>query len=306
MPPQTLSPSVAPLAPLRLLPPLNVVVDAGVDDAVALAVLVGAGVELSQVIATEGSVAVDVTASATARLLATLGARSVPVLLGASTGIEAPYPGGRDPFHGADAFGGFAAQLADVATPASGPDRVAGQVFAAGALTVVAEALRRGDPVSSVIWMGGAFCHGGNMTAAAEFNAWMDPASVDEVFTAGVPVSMVPLDLTMQCEWTAGEIDELARLGDAGMLLSKPAGMMCGRDGAFVPHDAVTAVALLQPGLFRWAPKHVRCEPEGRFSAGTTIADRRPHAPQPNVLVAEECDTAGVRTAIFDAIGRLG
>jgi len=286
--------------------PLNVVVDGGIDDAVALAVLVGAGVELSQVVATEGSVALELTASATARLLASIGAPDVLVNLGAGTGIKEPYPGGRYAFHGEDAFGGFAAELLEVSTPRRESSRIEGPVFASGALTVVAEALRRGDRTSSVLWMGGAIAYGGNITAAAEFNAWMDPAATDEVFTSGISVSMMPLDVTMQCRWKRSDIEALGQLGTMGSLLSRPTHMICDRDGGFVPHDAVTAVALLQPSLFQWHQRYVRCEPEGTFSSGATIVDRRPHSPAPNVLVAESCETGAVRAAIFEAIRELG
>ena len=291
---------------IALVPPLNVVVDAGVDDAVALAVLVGAGVDISQVIATEGSVDLETTASATTRFLASLGAPDVPVHLGARSGITQPYPGGRDPFHGEDAFGGFSAELIDAPIAARECSGIEGPVFASAALTVIAEALRRGDRPSFLLWMGGAVACGGNTTAAAEFNAWMDPAAADEVFTSGMSVSMVPLDVTVPCEWHRSDIDALGQLGTAGRLLSKPVRIMCDRDGGFVPHDAVTAVALLQPTLFQWCWRYVRCESEGTFSRGATIVDRRPQSPVANVLVAEACEREAVRAAIFDAIRALG
>ncbi|MDA8296568.1 MAG: hypothetical protein M0004_08300 [Actinomycetota bacterium] len=68
--------------------PLEVVVDGGIDDAVALAVLRGAGAVLGQVIATEGSVGLEITARTTARFLASIGAGDVPVRLGAGRGLE--------------------------------------------------------------------------------------------------------------------------------------------------------------------------------------------------------------------------
>lgn len=39
------------------------------------------------------------------------------------------------------------------------------------------------------------------MTAAAEFNAWMDPTAADQVLTSGVSVKMIPLDLTELFGW---------------------------------------------------------------------------------------------------------
>lgn len=285
--------------------PLEVVVDGGIDDAVALAVLRGAGAVLGQVIATEGSVGLEITARTTARFLASIGAGDVPVRLGAGRGLEGPYPSGRDPFHGADAFAGFSADLADAALPAEAPARLGGPLFVSSAMTVVAEALRRRDPITSLAWMGGAVAAGGNMTAAAEFNAWMDPTAADEVLTSALPVAMVPLDLTTSCRWSRDDLATLAALGPAGELLSRPIGALCARDGGFVPHDAVTAVALLEPARFSWRERHVRCERAGCVAKGATVVDRRPHAPRPNARVAEGCDPAEIRAAIFAAIAKL-
>ncbi len=285
--------------------PLEVVVDGGIDDAVALAVLLGAGVPIRQVVATEGSVALPITARTTARFLASIGAGGVPVRLGARRGLGGPYPTARDPFHGADGFGGFGGDLAGAALPVSALARLEGPVFVSSAMTVVAQALHRDDPVTSVLWMGGAVAVGGNMTAAAEFNAWMDPTAADEVLTSACPVSMVPLDVTMSCRWSRDDLAALAALGPAGELLSRAAGALCERDGIFVPHDAVTAIALIEPARFSWRERHVRCEREGLVAHGATVVDRRRHAPPPNATVAEACDPREIRAAIFAAIAEL-
>ena len=218
--------------------PLSVVVDGGLDDALALAVLFGSGVQVDQVIATEGSLSRSLTARATNRWMATLGA-TASVLLGADRGLQSDYPPGRDPFHGVDAFGGLLSNLADAPDPEDLWHELQGTVLCTGALTVVAEALRRTHPVEDVVWMGGAVASGGNMTAAAEFNAWMDPVAADEVLTSGVSLRMVPLDVTSQFIW--GD-DEIAALRDAGPTTSRLAdaiGAVRQRDGQFIPHDAV-------------------------------------------------------------------
>lgn len=286
--------------------PLEVIVDGGIDDAVALAVLRGAGVLVRQVIATEGSVGLKITARTTARLLASIGAGEVPVRLGACRGLDGPYPTGRDPFHGADCFAGLSGELVESALPAEAPARLAGSVFASSALTVLAQALVCSDPITQVVWMGGAVGIGGNMTAAAEFNAWMDPAAADEVLTSGLRVAMVPLDVTMSCRWSRDDLAALAALGPVGALLSRPIKALCDRDGGFVPHDAVAAIALLEPGRLSWADRHVRCERAGSVATGATVVDRRPRSLPPNARVAEGCDPAEIRAAIFAAIAKLG
>ena len=175
--------------------PWHVVVDGGLDDTLALGVLVGLKVPMAQVIATEGSIDLLAAGTVTRRLMGSLGS-SVPVRLGASSGLRAPYPDGRDCFHGLDGFGGKSSTLRLGAAPDEGFQRLDGPVLCTGALTSVAIGLRAGHRVSEVIWMGGAVAVGGNMTPAAEFNAWMDPPATDEVLTRGLPIRMVPLDVT--------------------------------------------------------------------------------------------------------------
>jgi len=170
-------------------------VDGGVDDALALAVLVGARVSIAQIVATEGSRPLEQTALTTARLAVTLNS-DAPVRLGTATARGGPYPPGRDPFHGDDCFAGRSDVLGRADAPTEPWTALDGPVLATGALTVVAAALDAGDPITSVTWMGGSVGVGGNMTAAAEFNAWMDPGATDRVMSAGCPVKMVPLDVS--------------------------------------------------------------------------------------------------------------
>jgi pyrimidine-specific ribonucleoside hydrolase len=287
-----------------MVKPVHVIVDGGLDDALALAVLVGLNVPLSQVIATEGSVDLVTTALATRRLMVTLGSAD-PVRLGSDRAITGAYPAGRDPMHGVDAFGGQVALLA----PASPPDEHAGDldstVFCCGALTCVALAIQGGRSIAEVVWMGGAVAVGGNMTAAAEFNAWMDPTAADDVLASAVTVKMIPLDVTERFEWLAGEIKALRGAGRVGNLLADAIRYVQDRDGIFVPHDAVAAIALTSPELFGWAPRQVRCETKGEFTTGETVVDRRPWGSSGQVLVAEDVDVPEVSARILSAVASI-
>jgi len=288
----------------RVIKPVHVIVDGGLDDALALAVLVGLNIPVSQVIATEGSVDLLTTALATRRLMLTLGSKD-PVRLGSDRAILGAYPAERDPMHGVDAFGGQVGLL----VPASPPDEHAADldstVFCAGALTCVAQAIQDGNPIAEVVWMGGAVAVGGNMTAAAEFNAWMDPTAADQVLTSGVSVKMIPLDLTERFEWSAGEVKALRGAGRAGNLLADAISYVQERDGVFVPHDAVTAIALTSPELFGWHSRLVRCETRGEFTTGETVVDRRPWGSSGHVLVAEDVDVPEVSARILSAVASI-
>ena len=292
--------------PSEKLPPepLHVIVDGGLDDALALSVLVGLNVPMSQVVATEGSVSLLTTATATARLMATLGS-SVPVRLGPDRALAAAYPAGRDPFHGSDAFGGNAQLLKPALAPSEPAHGLGGNVFCAGALTLVAQALQSGGALTGVVWMGGAVAVGGNMTAAAEFNAWMDPVATDQVLAGGVPVRMVPLDVTERFMWSAIELDALRATGRMGHLLADAVAFAHDRDGFFVPHDAVAAIALTSPDLFRWTARQARCETKGELTCGETVVDRRPWSSPGSVLVAEDADVPDVSARILAAVASL-
>jgi inosine-uridine nucleoside N-ribohydrolase len=284
--------------------PLHVIVDGGLDDALALAVLVGLHHPIEQVIATEGSIDLVTTASVTRRLLTTLGS-SVPVRLGVDHGIAGPYPDGRDPFHGPDGFGSRASALLPATTPTGRFQRLDGPVQCTGALTTVALGLRAGQSVSAVTWMGGSVAVGGNMTPAAEFNAWMDPTAADDVLTSGVPVRMVPLDVTRRFVWSTAELDALAAAGRLGAIYSEAIGFAQSRDGRFLPHDAVTAVALVRPDLFAWSSCSVRCETSGGLASGATIIDRDPDTGPGRVMVADDVMVAEVNEEILGAVADL-
>jgi pyrimidine-specific ribonucleoside hydrolase len=287
-----------------LTEPVHVIVDGGLDDALALSVLVGLNVPMSQVVATEGSVSLLTTATATSRLMATLGS-SVPVRLGSDRALAGSYPAGRDPFHGIDAFGGKAEALKSAPTPSEQAHGLDGSVFCGGALTLVAQAIQAGCSLTGVVWMGGAVAVGGNMTAAAEFNAWMDPDATDQVLTSGVPVRMVPLDVTEPFAWSTIELDALRATGRLGHLLADAFAVAHDRDGFFVPHDAVTAIALTSPDLFRWTARQVRCETRGELTSGETVVDRRPWIRPGPVLVAEDADVTEVSARILAAVASL-
>jgi pyrimidine-specific ribonucleoside hydrolase len=154
--------------------------------------------------------------------------------------------------------------------------------------------------------MGGAVAVGGNMTAAAEFNAWMDPAAADRVLGSGTPVRMIPLDVTTRFSWTTVEIEALRSAGRVGTILAQALDFLVHRDGVFVPHDAVAAMALTKPDLFAWRTRSVRCETADLLTRGETVVDRRPQAAAGSVAVAEDTDVAEVSAQIVEAIGLLG
>jgi len=55
--------------------------------------------------------------------------------------------------------------------------------------------------VGKIVIMGGAVWKPGNVTPHAEFNFYRDPVAAAEVLSSGLPVTIVPLDVTSRCRW---------------------------------------------------------------------------------------------------------
>jgi len=87
-------------------------------------------------------------------------------------------------------------------------------LIALGPLTNLALALKR-DPqgmqlLRQVVIMGGAVRTRGNITPWAEFNIFVDPRAAQRVFESGLPILLVPLDVTHQVRLTPVIIENRA------------------------------------------------------------------------------------------------
>jgi purine nucleosidase len=103
-------------------------------------------------------------------------------------------------------------------------------LVATGPLTNVATALRMAPEAVSlyrrIIVMGGAFYVPGNTGPVAEFNFFVDPEAADRVMSAGLPVTLVPLDVTTRSPLRQDDLTERP--------LYRPASTRPGRDVASI------------------------------------------------------------------------
>ena len=86
-------------------------------------------------------------------------------------------------------------------------------LLALGPLTNVALAIRQEprivDAVKELVIMGGSIRYEGNTTALAEFNTYVDPHAAHIVYHAGMPTTLVPLDVTYQCILTPEDVQRI-------------------------------------------------------------------------------------------------
>ena len=89
-------------------------------------------------------------------------------------------------------------------------------LVAIGPLTNVALAIRQEprivNALKELIIMGGAIRQEGNTTALAEFNTYVDPHAAYIVYHAGIPTTLVSLDVSYQCVLTRPDVDRLLQI----------------------------------------------------------------------------------------------
>lgn len=156
-------------------------------------------------------------------------------------------------------------------------------VVATGPLTNLATALRR-DPelagrLERVVLMGGAIGLG-NWTPSAEFNIFADPEAAHEVFSSGVPVTMVPLEVTHQALATEEVLARVEALGSpvarmAADLLRFFADTYRRVFGFSAPavHDPCAVAWVIDPTLVDTRPMNVAVELGSELTYGRTVCD---------------------------------
>ncbi|MBB4063820.1 nucleoside hydrolase [Gellertiella hungarica] len=153
-----------------------------------------------------------------------------------------------------------------------------------GPLTNIATALTRAPDIApkirELVMMGGGFSEGGNITPAAEFNIYVDPEAAKIVFEAGIPMVMMPLDVTHQLLTRKDRVNRMRAIG------TPPAIAMVemlefferfdvekyGSDGGPL-HDPTVVAYLLKPELFNGRLCNVEIETESELTAGMTVVD---------------------------------
>ncbi|MDO9525429.1 MAG: nucleoside hydrolase [Gemmobacter sp.] len=284
--------------------------DPGIDDAVAILFALASPVFVILGITTvAGNIGITTTTRNAGRLLALAGRQDVPVFAGAAGPLACK---GFDvaEIHGSDGLGGvaFPAPLAE-----PGGDAVAWlaarfmvepagtvDLLTLGPLTNLARlvtdhpaAARR---IRRVIAMGGAVLDKGNIGPRSEFNMAADPEAADIVFGAGLPVILIPLDVTRKVRASQPYCDRLQASGKTGAVASAALirayfqnTTVSGPGSESRPlHDPCVMLLAEDPSLFTLEPMGLSVDLGPTRDAGALTPD----ATRPVIHVAMEVDGA--------------
>ena len=186
-----------------------------------------------------------------------------------------------------------------------------------GPLTNIATAMERAPDIvpkiAEIVLMGGAYFEVGNVTPAAEFNIYVDPQAADIVFKSGVPLVVMPLDVTHQVLTTRPRIETMRALGTrVGHAVASWTDFFerydmakYGSQGAPL-HDPCVIAYLLQPGLFSGRHVNVEIETGSELTLGMTVADWWRVTDRPaNAMFMGDVDAEGFYALLTERIARL-
>lgn len=207
--------------------------DPGIDDAIAILYALRSGQDICAITTVAGNIGLPVTTRNAGRIAALAGSH-VPVHAGAAAPLHSearPETG----IHGDDGLGGVT--FPEPSMPPHQEDAVSAIIrlideqpagfvtlYCLGPLTNLAmligtapETARRLGPV---IAMGGAVDEPGNVGPKAEFNIAHDAHAANVVLTAGLDLTLIPLDATRQLRADHSYIKELNVAGSAAATTS--------------------------------------------------------------------------------------
>ena len=186
-----------------------------------------------------------------------------------------------------------------------------------GPLTNIATAMTRAPDIvpriAEIVLMGGGCFEGGNITPAAEFNIYVDPEAADIVFKSGVPLVMIPLDVTHKALTTRARVEAFRALGtQAGHAVASWTDFFerfdmakYGSDGAPL-HDPCVIAYLLRPDLFSGRHVNVEIETLSALTRGMTVIDWWRVTDRPaNAMVIGDVDADAFFALLTQRIGRL-
>lgn len=135
------------------------------------------------------------------------------------------------------------------------------------------------DNIAEIVLMGGSL-GSGNVTPAAEFNILADPDAAHVVFSSGVPLTMMGLDVTRQALAYPEEVEQIRALGTVGSrffcdltdFFAKTQYEVFGWEAPPI-HDLCNIVYLADPEIFDFIHCRIEADRQPGLNYGRTLGD---------------------------------
>jgi len=299
--------------------------DPGHDDAIALLLaLASPELEILGITTVSGNQTLEKTTANALKILEFVERTDVPVHAGA------PRPLVREQWAAAYVHGESGLDGPELPDPETEPrkghaiDFIAAQVeehdgvvlVPVGPLTNIGLLLAKYPGIESriarVVLMGGAIAEG-NVTPAAEFNVWADPEAAHRVFTSGIDVTMVGLDVTHKALLLPEKVDEIRRTGRVGSLVAQLYDFyherhvrMYGWEGSPV-HDALAVAHVIRDDFVETEHRHVQVDIGPEPGRGRTYVDLwKRTGNEPNAHVGVDVNGPGFIQFLVQRLASLG
>jgi inosine-uridine nucleoside N-ribohydrolase len=292
--------------------PIILDTDPGHDDAIALLLaLASPEVEVLGVTPVSGNQTLEKTTANALKILEFVGRTDIPVHAGC------PRPLVREQWAAAYVHGETGLDGPELPQPTTRPaeghaiDFIARTVeehdgvvlVPVGPLTNIALLLARYPGIEGrigrIVLMGGAIAEG-NVTPAAEFNIWADPEAAHRVFTSGIDVTMVGLDVTHKALLYPQKVEELRQAGRVGALVASLYAFYHGHHermygwGGSPVHDALAVAHVIRDDLIQTQFRHVEVDVGQEPGRGRTYVDLwQRTGKEPNCHVGVDVDGPG-------------
>lgn len=278
--------------------------DPGIDDALALAAIAASDAELVSITTTFGNTDTLQATRNALGLLELLGLEDIPAAPGAAGRGGAAYsaPQRLHAIHGSNGLGGVLLPSSASPSPLPAHELIAKSarergkdlaVVATGPLTNIADFIRlhpeEAGMCGRIIVMGGAFTRGGNATEWAEANIHKDAEAAEAVFSSGLDVHVVGLDVTEKCSLMKEETLKWTNAkGEVYREILETYFAFHGGGKCFL-HDPSAVAMLLEPSLFTEKESGTAVWTGGKKEGMTRFSDS-----SPTCRVAIDVDRAGV------------
>jgi len=299
--------------------------DPGHDDAIALLLaLASPEIEVLGVTPVSGNQTLDKTTTNALKILEFVDRTDIPVHVGCDRPLV------REQFAASDVHGESGLDGPELPPPKTKPaeghavdfiaktlqERDGVVLVPVGPLTNIGLLLARypgiEERVARIVLMGGAIAEG-NVTPAAEFNIWADPEAAHRVFTSGIDVTMVGLDVTHKALLKPDKVDELRGAGRVGELVAALYDFYHGHHermygwGGSPVHDALAVAHVVSDRFMQTEHRYVQVDIGPEPGRGRTYVDLwQRTGNEPNCHVGVDVDGPGFIDVLVDRLQSLG